>query len=90
MCKFGCNYNVCNYISVCPCTGQSEIVPGQSGFNKTRWRYNKFYFLKSKLIHSHQCYLEFYRKKYYTKSCLEHKTQMNATCDSSGPAHSPH
>ena len=24
----------------------------------------------------------------YTKSCLEHKTQVIATCDSSGPAHS--
>ena len=29
-------------------------------------------------------------KKYYKKSCLEHKTQVNATCDSSGPAHSSH
>ena len=30
------------------------------------------------------------RQKIYTKSCLEHKTQDNATCDSSGPAHSSH
>ena len=29
-------------------------------------------------------------QKYYTKICLEHKTQVNATCDSSGPAHSSH
>ena len=28
------------------------------------------------------------REKYYTKTCLEHKTHVNATCDSSGPAHS--
>ena len=27
-------------------------------------------------------------QKYYTKCCLEDKTQVNATCDSSGPAHS--
>ena len=24
------------------------------------------------------------------KTCLEHNTQVNATCDSSGPAHSSH
>ena len=30
------------------------------------------------------------KKKYYTKSCLKHKTQDNAICDSSGPAHSSH
>ena len=24
------------------------------------------------------------------KKCLEHKTQVNATCDSSDPAHSSH
>ena len=30
-------------------------------------------------------------QKYYTKCCLEHKTQVNATCDSLfGPAHSSH
>ena len=40
-------------------TGQSEIVLGQSGLNKKRQRYNKFYFLKSKLIHRHQCYYNF-------------------------------
>ena len=33
MCKFG--FNFCNYISVCPCTGQSRIVPEQSKFNET-------------------------------------------------------
>ena len=40
-----------------PCTGKNEIVPGQSGFNKTKTknRYNKCYFLKSKLKHRHQC-----------------------------------
>ena len=27
---------------------------------------------------------------YYTKSCLEDKTQVNATIDLSGPAHSSH
>ena len=30
------------------------------------------------------------QKKYYTKGCLEHKTQVNATCDLSGPAQSSH
>ena len=30
------------------------------------------------------------RKQYIIRSCLEHKTQVNATCDSSGPAHSSH
>ena len=30
------------------------------------------------------------RKKYYTKCYLKHKTQVNATCDLSGPARSPH
>ena len=33
---------------------------------RKRQRYNKVYFLKSKLIHSHQFYLKFYSKKYYT------------------------
>ena len=30
------------------------------------------------------------QKNNYTKTCLERKTQVNATCDSSGPAHSSH
>ena len=33
MCKFG--FNFCNYISVCPWTGQCRIVPEQSKFNET-------------------------------------------------------
>ena len=28
-------------------------------------------------------------QKILPKRCLEHKTQVNASCDSSGPAHSP-
>ena len=35
MCKFRSIF-FCNYISVCPCTEQSEIVPGQSGLNEKR------------------------------------------------------
>ena len=39
----------------------------------------------------HPCYLKFYHKKILHKSCLEHKTDVNATDDSSGPpAHSSH
>ena len=30
----------------------------------------------------------FLPQKYYPESCLQHKTQMNASCDSSSPAHS--
>ena len=56
MYKFGFNF-LQLYIQFAPCTGQSRIVPGQSGFNKKRQIYNKFYFLISKLIHRHQCYL---------------------------------
>ena len=35
------------------------LYTGQSGVNKKRLRYNKFYFLKSKLIHRQQCYYNF-------------------------------
>ena len=74
-----------------PCMGHSEIVPGQSELNKKITK-NKFYFLKFKLIHVHQCYIPItYCKKYYTDSCLGYKTQVNATCDdSSSPAQSSH
>ena len=55
MCKFGFNFFAI-IIQLAPCMGQSGIVPGQSGFNK-KDLYIKCYFLKSKLIHWHQCYL---------------------------------
>ena len=42
--------------------GQSEIVPGKSGLNKKRQRYNSFYFLKFNMIIRHQCYIYFYAR----------------------------
>ena len=41
-----------------PCMGQSKTIAGQTGLNKkNKKRYNKFYFLKPKLIHKHHSYL---------------------------------
>ena len=71
MCKLGFNF-LAIIVQFAPCAWQS-------GFNKAKTR-NKVYFLKAKLIHRHQCYIQLYSKQYYTKSCLEH-----ATCDPSGP-----
>ena len=89
MYKFGFNFFTIIF-QFAPCMGQSKIMPGQTGLHKKRQRYNKFYFLKPKLLHKHHCYLKIYHKKYFIRSGLEHKTQVNATCDSSGPAHSSH
>ena len=54
MYKFGFNF-LKIILQFAPCMGQTEIIPGQTGLNKKR--YNKFYFLKPKLIHKHHCYL---------------------------------
>ena len=59
-----------------PCTGQSEVVPGQSGFHEKKLRYNKFYILKSKLIHRQQCYLQLYRKNITQKVVWNTKQKL--------------
>ena len=57
MYKFGFNFFKIIF-PFAPCMGQSEIIPWQTGLNKKKdKRYNKFYFLKLKLIHKHHCYL---------------------------------
>ena len=56
MYKIGFNFFKITF-QFAPCMGQSEIIPGQTGLNKERYRNNNFYFLKPKLIHNHHCYL---------------------------------
>ena len=56
-----------NYISVCLVYGKRKIVPEQSGLNRKDKDIIKFCFLKSKLIHMHQCYL------YYCSKILHKK-----------------
>ena len=85
MCKPGFNF-LQLYFSLPRVRDKLKLYRGK--VDQTKKSNNKFCFLNSKLIHRHEWYLQFYRQKYSTKICLEHKTQVNATCDSSGPAQS--
>ena len=89
MCKFGFNF-LKLYFNLLRIRGKVKLYRGKVDLTLTRHGYSKFYFLKFKLIHRHQCYLYFTTKNITGISCLEHKTQISATCDSSGPAHTSH
>ena len=81
MCKFGFNFSQL-YLSLPRIRGKWKIYRG--GSNQNSPRQSEFYCFKFKLTHKHQCYLRFYCIKCYSKSCLEHKSQANATLKSFG------
>ena len=71
MYKFGFNFLQLHFSKIASCTGQGEIVTGQSGLNKKRRRYNQFYFLKSTDTHNLLITdTQFYPKIYYTKKVV--------------------